>query len=73
MIAWENRIQWLLIIIKHFFLHLGLSLYDFDTYEINSLTVCLNSFLFFKWSFFGSLFVSIKMISLPSAVQTPAK
>ena len=31
-----------------FFLHLGLSLYDFDTYEINSLTVCLNSFLFLK-------------------------
>ena len=31
-----------------FFLHLGLSLYDIDTYEINSLTVCLNSFLFLK-------------------------
>ena len=31
-----------------FFLHLGLSLYDFDTYEINSLMVCLNSFLFLK-------------------------
>ena len=55
------------------FLHLRLSLYDFDTYEVNSLTACLNSSLFLKWSFFGSLSVSIKMISLPSAVQTPAK
>ena len=61
------------IVSLYIFLRLRLSLYDFDTYEMNSLTACLNSFLFLKCSFFGSLSVSIQMISLPSAVRTPAK
>ena len=55
-----------LIVSLFIFWRLGLSLCDFDTYEMNSLTACLNSFLFLKWSFFGSL-------SLPSTVRTPAK
>ena len=61
------------IVSLYIFLRLRLSLYDFDTYEMNSLTACLNSFLFLKCSFIGSLSVSIQMISLPSAVRTPAK
>ena len=61
------------IVSLYIFLCLRLSLYSFDTYEMNSLTACLNSFLFLKCSFFGSLSVSIQMISLPSAVRTPAK
>ena len=61
------------IVSLYIFLRLRLSLYSFDTYEMNSLTACLNSFLFLKCSFFGSLSVSIQMISLPSAVRTPAK
>ena len=61
------------IVSQYIFLRLRLSLYDFDTYEMNSLTACLNSFLFLKCSFFGSLSVSIQMISLPSAVRTPTK
>ena len=61
------------IVSLYIFLRLRLSLYDFDTYEMNSLTACLNSFLFLKCSFFGSLSVSIKMISLPSSVLTPIK
>ena len=61
------------IVSLYIFLRLRLSLYDFDTYEMNSLTACLNSFLFLKCSFFGSLSVSIKMISLPSSVWTPTK
>ena len=48
------------IVSLYIFLRLRLSLYDFDTYEMNSLTACLNSFLFLKCSFFGSLFVSHK-------------
>ena len=55
-----------LIVSLFIFWCLGLSLCDFYTYEMNSLTSCLNSFLFLKWSFFGSL-------SLPSTVRTPAK
>ena len=61
------------IVSLYIFLCLRLSLYSFDTYEMNSLTACLNSFLFLKCSFFGSLSVSIKMISLPSSVLTPTK
>ena len=61
------------IVSLYIFLRLRLSLYDFDTYEMNSLTACLNSFLFLKCSFFGSLSVSIKMISLPSSVLIPTK
>ena len=61
------------IVSLYIFLRSRLSLYSFDTYEMNSLTACLNSFLFLKCSFFGSLSVSIQMISLPSAVRTPAK
>ena len=55
-----------LIVSLFIFWRLGLSLCDFYTYEMNSLTACLNSFLFLKWSFFWSL-------SLPSTVRTPAK
>ena len=53
----SKRKQISVIVSLYIFLHWRLSLYDFDTYEMNSLTACLNSFLFLKCSFFGSLSV----------------
>ena len=74
LIIYDSRRKPISVIVSlYIFLRLRLSLYSFDTYEMNSLTACLNSFLFLKCSFFGSLSVSIQMISLPSAVRTPAK
>ena len=74
LIIYDSRRKPISVIVSlYIFLCLRLSLYSFDTYEMNSLTACLNSFLFLKCSFFGSLSVSIQMISLPSAVRTPAK